>query len=417
MFDLDKWQEILGTMRKNKLRTFLTAFGVFWGIFMLVLLLGAGKGMQNGVQREFGNEAKNSLWVWQGKTTMPYGGLKPGRRIIFTNDDYEAIEREVSGIKRLARRNRLGGAYTLNHKTRNASFPLYGSNTVFFEINGEELVTGRFFNPNDLVEKRKVMILGERAKKVLFGDSTSAIGKYVNVKGIHFKVIGTYTLDGGGGRREERSYIPFSTYQSIFDTRPRIDLIGVLAEEHISAADIEADVRKILAVRHRFAVEDKQALEINNNEEGFQRFTSLFSGIEAFVWFVGIGTLIAGIVGVSNIMLIIVKERTKEIGVRKAIGATPWSIISLILQESVVITAFSGYLGLLLGSGLLELMNIGIQQIEKSGGQAPYFTHPEVDLRVAVAATIILIISGAFAGLMPALKAARVKPIEALRAE
>jgi len=417
MFDLDKWQEILGTMRKNKLRTFLTAFGVFWGIFMLVLLLGAGRGMQNGVQREFGNEAKNSLWIWQGKTTIPYQGMKPGRQIRFTNDDYEALIREVPGLASLARRNRLGGEYTLNYETKNGSFPLYGANSTFFEINGETVLKGRFFNPNDLAEKRKVMILGRRAREVLFGDSIPPIGKYVNVKGVYFKVIGTYELDGGNGRREERSYIPFSTYQSIFDTKRRVNLMGALAKEGVSAAQVEEGVRKVLAARHRFAIDDKQAIGINNNEENFKRFTGLFAGIEAFVWFVGIGTLIAGIVGVSNIMLIIVKERTKEIGVRKALGATPWSIISLILQESVFITALSGYLGLLLGAGLLELMSIGIRQIEKSGGQAPYFTHPEVDLRVAIAATVILVISGAFAGLVPALKAARVKPIEALRAE
>mgnify|MGYP001104799030 FL=1 len=417
MFDLDKWQEILGTMRKNKLRTFLTAFGVFWGIFMLVLLLGAGRGMQNGVQREFGNEAKNSLWIYQGKTTVPYQGMKPGRQIRFTIDDYEALAREVPGLANLARRNRLGGEYTLNYKTKNGSFPLYGANSTFFEINGENLLKGRFFNYNDLAEKRKVMILGRRAREVLFGDSIPPIGKYVNVKGVYFKVIGTYELDGGNGRREERSYIPFSTYQSIFDTRRRVQLIGALAKEGVSAATVEEGVRKVLSARHRFSLEDKQAIGVNNNEENFKRFNGLFAGIEAFVWFVGIGTLIAGIVGVSNIMLIIVKERTKEIGVRKALGATPWSIISLILQESIFITALSGYMGLLFGSGLLELMSLGIRQIEKSGGQAPYFTNPEVDLRVAVAATVILVIAGAFAGLVPALKAARVKPIEALRAE
>jgi putative ABC transport system permease protein len=417
MFDADKWQEILGTMRKNKLRTFLTAFGVFWGIFMLVMLLGAGKGMQNGIERMFQEEAINSFWIWNGKTSIPSHGFKPGRVIEFTNEDLKALATEIDGVEMTAPRNNLWGEYVIKYKEKNGAFRVFGSVNEFFLINGEKLNHGRMLNRNDQIERRKVVILGERAKNVLFGEKENAIGKYVEIKGVYFQVVGVYNTNENGGRNEERAYIPFSTLQYTFGQQNKVQLMAITSKPGANSQEIQARVREVMGKKHRFDPKDEQAIGINSNEENFKRFTGLFDAIATFVWVVGIGTLIAGVVGVSNIMLIIVKERTREIGVRKAIGATPYSIVSLILQESIIITAFSGYLGLLAGASLLSLMAWGIDMIEAGGGQLPFFYKPEINFDAALWAILILVMAGAIAGLMPALKAANVKPIEALRAD
>jgi putative ABC transport system permease protein len=414
MFDIDKWQEILGTMQKNKLRTFLTAFGVFWGIFMLVLLLGAGKGLENGVYNRFGAGAKNSIYVWSGKTALAHKGMSPGREIKFTNQDLGAMGRDIEDIQTLAPRNRVMGEYTINYKTQNGSYQVFGSEPGFLKINGEIPFRGRLLNEYDEREKRKVVVIGDQVSKVLFGEA-DPVGEYVNIRGIHFKVVGTFKMRGNNSsRREERAYIPFSTLQAAFNQNNQVQMMALVAEPGVSAKEMEDRMRNLLAERHKFSNEDKMAIGVENTEAEFLKVMGLFNGIKIFVWIVGIGTLIAGIVGVSNIMLIIVKERTREIGVRKALGATPLSIVSLILQESVVITAFSGYLGLLAGTGVLA----GLEYLmESSGAEAPFFANPEVDPGVALAATLVLVVSGALAGLMPALKAARIKPIEALRAD
>ncbi|MBC5776016.1 ABC transporter permease [Pontibacter sp. KCTC 32443] len=414
MFDLDKWQEILGTMQKNKLRTFLTAFGVFWGIFMLVLLLGAGKGLENGVYNRFGSGAKNSIFVWSGKTAVAHKGMKPGREIKLTNEDLNAINHEVSNLNKIAPRNRVMGEYTINYKKQNGSYQVFGAEPAFMEMNGERAHRGRLLNELDEKEKRKVVVIGEQAATVLFGEQ-NPIGEYVNIRGMYFKVVGTFKMGGNNGaRREERAYIPFSTLQSTFNQPNQVQMMVLTAQNGVPAKEVEDKLKSLLGQRHKFAADDEMAIGVENTEAEFQKVMGLFSGIRAFVWIVGIGTLIAGIVGVSNIMLIIVKERTREIGVRKALGATPFSIVSLILQESVVITAFSGYMGLLAGTGLLALLEYAMVS---SGAEMPFFANPEVDLSVALSATIVLVISGAIAGLMPALKAANIKPIEALRAD
>jgi putative ABC transport system permease protein len=414
MFDLDKWQEIWGTMQKNKLRTFLTAFGVFWGIFMLVLLLGAGKGLENGVYNRFGDGAKNSIYVWSGKTAVAHKGMKPGREIKLTNEDLRAIEREVANLNILAPRNRVWGEYTINYKTQNGSYQVFGTEPDFLDLNGERAYRGRLLNYYDEKEKRKVVVLGEQVAQVLFGEK-DPIGEYVNIRGIHFKVIGTFKARGNNsGRREERAYIPFSTLQGAFNQPNLVQMMALTAQDGVAAKDMEDRLRTLLAQRHKFSEDDDMALGVENSETEYLKLMGLFSGIRIFVWIVGIGTLIAGIVGVSNIMLIIVKERTREIGVRKALGATPVSIVSLILQESVVITALSGYMGLMAGTGVLALLEY---MLVSSGAELPFFANPEVDLSVALSATVVLVLSGAIAGLMPALKAANIKPIEALRAD
>lgn len=413
MFDLDKWQEILGTMRRNKLRTFLTAFGVFWGIFMLVLLLGAGKGMENGIWKEFGGGAMNSLFVGTGKTSLPWQGMKPGREIKFANDDLAAIRQQVDGVEILASRNRLFGEYTIVNGTKNGSYQVFGANSEFFQLNGEKLGRGRMLNPLDGVERRKVIVLGEKVHKVLFGDSLG-IGKFVQVKGVFFKVVGTFTSTANNGRNEERAYVPFTTFQTTFNQYNQVQNIVMSSRKGTPVKELEEQVRRLMSARHKFDPADKQAIYLENNEEEVARFEGLFTGIKLFVSVIGVLTLVAGVVGVSNIMLIIVQERTREIGVRKALGATPISIISMIVQESVVITSVSGYLGLLGGVAVLDAIRYALEQ---AGGTTSYFDHPEVNVGVALSATALLVVAGAIAGLIPAMKAANVKPIEALRAE
>lgn len=416
MFDLDKWQEIFDTMRRNKLRTFLTAFGVFWGIFILIVLLGAGKAMENGVKREFGGRVVSSYWLWSWKTSMPSHGLKPGRQIVFTNQDVTDLQRQIEEVAYAGTRNNLQGEYVIKYKDKNGSFRIFGATGDFLSINGEKLGKGRFINGSDELARRKVVILGEKARKILF-DDTDAIGKWVDIRGIYFQVVGIYNSNENNGQNEERGYIPFSTLQHTFGQQNRVERIALVGKKGIEPQEMKDKIKLLMAKKHKFAFEDEQAMGVRSNEEQMKQFMGLFSAIATFVWVIGIMTLIAGIVGVSNIMLIIVQERTREIGVRKALGATPFSIVSLIVQESIVITSLAGYFGLLAGASLLALFSWLIDMVEADGGRVGFFYRPEVELSTGINAVITLVIAGAIAGLMPALRAARIKPIEALRAD
>ena len=413
MLSIDKWQEIYATVRKNKLRTFLTAFGVFWGIFMLVLLLGAGKGFENGVHKEFGG-ALNSIYIWSGKTSVPHGGSKPGKTINFTDEDLHTFQNTFEETNLLSPRNRLQGEFVLKYKDKNGAFQVLGISPAHFSIDGQSSLSGRLLNDKDLDEKRKTVIIGTRVQEVLFGEDEDPIGKYIDIKGVYFKVVGVFKDKRNDSRRQsERVYIPHTTYQQAFNSDKKTVMFMVTPKAGIPAKQLEEKIKSYLAKKYNFSADDPQALGISNSEENYKRIQGLFTGINVLIWVVGIGTLLAGIVGVSNIMLIIVKERTREIGVRKAIGATPFSIVSLILQESVIITAIAGYAGLTAGVGILELLRMALN---KAGDNASFFSNPEIDLGVAVTAIGILVVSGALAGLIPAVKAAKIKPIEALRA-
>lgn len=403
-------------MRRNKLRTFLTAFGVFWGIFILIVLLGAGKGMENGIKREFGDRVSNSYWLWAWKTTVPSHGLKPGRQIIFDNQDVKDLQQYVEGVEFVGTRNNLFGEYVVKYKEKNGSFRMFGASSEFFAINGEKLNKGRLLNQHDERSRRKVVMLGEKAKKILFGDD-DAIGKWIDIKGVYFQVVGIYNSNENNGQNEERGYIPFSTLQHTFGQQNRVERITLVGKKGEEPKEMIHKIRTYMAKKHKFALEDEQAMGVRSNEEQMKQFLGLFSAIATFVWVIGIMTLIAGIVGVSNIMLIIVQERTREIGVRKALGATPFSIVSLIIQESIVITSLAGYFGLLAGASLLALFAWLIDMAEASGARVGFFYRPEIDIATGLNAIVVLVIAGAFAGLMPALRAANIKPIEALRAD
>ena len=414
MFDIDKWQEIYFTIKQNKLRTFLTAFSVSWGIFMLILLLAFGTGFQNGVEGQFSDVATNSLWLNAGQTSMPYKGMKPGRQVQMKNGDYEAVKEQITGVEHITARFFCFGEYTIRYKDKYSSFEVMGCHPDHRYLENQTPVKGRFINELDHKERRKVAAIGTKVAEGLFGGE-DPIGKMINVKGIMYKVIGIYE-DGGDENEVRRIFIPLSVAQLTYEGTQRVHQImfttGDASVEEVN--EIKHSVINMMSQRHTFSPEDSRALHIWNNVEEFQKFRSLFKGIQLFLWGVGLFTIIAGIVGVSNIMLIIVKERTREIGVRKAIGATPWSIISLFLQESIVITLLAGYIGLLAGVGLVELISWAMTNFEI---EAEFFSQPRVDLNVAFIATLILVIAGTMAGFFPARKAAKVSPIEALKDE
>lgn len=408
MFDIDKWQEIFFTISKNKLRTFLTAFSVAWGIFILMVLLGAGQGLRNGAMYQFGNDAVNSIWINGGQTSIPYKGLQPNREIQLNNDDYDYIQSKIEGVDHVTG-TVFNRTRTLSYKKEHGGFTVRPCKADHRYLENIQVVRGRFLNQADINEYRKVCAMGLPVKKALFKDE-DPIGKYIDVEGIPFKVVGTFYDQGNNDMN--RIYIPVSTAQRAYNAKNYLDVIwvstGISSVEHSNA--MLNDIRKTLAARHTFDPNDDRALGINNNTVEYSRIMNLLDGIKLFIWIIGIGTLIAGVVGVSNIMMIVVKERTKEIGIRKALGATPGSIISLIIQESVLITAVAGYIGLVSGVFLIEGFNKWIPPSD-------FFRNPEVNFGIAVSATVLLVISGAIAGLLPAMRAARIEPVIALRDE
>ncbi|MCX6250953.1 MAG: ABC transporter permease [Bacteroidetes bacterium] len=412
MFDLDKWQEIYSTIRKNKLRTFLTGFSVAWGIFMLIILLGSGNGLENGVKSQFGGGAVNGIWITNGMTGMDYKGLKTGRQIRFTNDDYKVMKSTLTGPDHMSARMFLGNNLT-SYKDQYGSFFISPCHPDYGYIKTINLLQGRFLNNIDITEFRKASVIGEKVKLALFrGKDTVALGKYININGALFKVVGVFRDFSRNDDEQKRIYIPITTAQRVFSGSNFVNQISFTTG---SADPDEVDKmveksKSILANRHTFDPKDERAINVWNKSEDVRKFTSLFRGIRLFIWIIGIGTIVAGIVGVSNIMMIVVKERTKEIGIRKALGASPSSIISLIMQEAIVITGFAGYIGLVLGVGVLELVRTYMPSTE-------FFKDPEADFSIAISATVLLIFAGAIAGFVPAMKAAKVRPVEALRDE
>ena len=410
MFDLDKWQEIFSTINKNRLRTFLTGFSVAWGIFMLIILLGSGAGLQHGAQNQFAGDAINSIWISPGKTSLPYEGLKPNREIRLTNSDLSEVDRNMDGIENLSARKYLYGSRQVSYQNKTGSYDILGCLPGERESEQIEILGGRFVNDLDVEDARKMACLGRDMKIELFGDA-DPIGAYVNFNGIPFKVIGYY-MDQGGDRDVRRAWIPLTTHQRVFGDPLRIDRMAMTTGDASieEANQIVDELRQQLAKKHRFDPADERAIFIRNRAEFFQRFVDLFFGIRVFIWIIGMGTILAGVVGVSNIMMIVVKERTKEIGIRKAMGATSSSIVALIMQESIFITTIAGYIGLTLGVALLEWVGGSL-----SGSE--FFMNPEVDLKVAISATVLLILAGSIAGFIPALRAAKIQPVVALREE
>jgi putative ABC transport system permease protein len=407
MFDIDKWQEIFGTIKKNKLRTILTAFSVAWGIFILIVLLAAGQGLRNGAQSQFGNDAANSIWIEGGRTSMPFAGLKPGRDITLHNPDFYTIKNNLKGVDRASAVYHGWESKVLSYKNEHAAFTVRSCAPDHYLLEKAKIIKGRFINQIDFNEFRKVCVLGMPVKEALFRKE-DPIGKIIDVAGTKYKVVGYFNDPSRGDN--ERIYIPLLTAQRIYNGKDNVETIWA-STGTVSTAGTEKmvnEIRNVFAKKYHFNPQDMNALGIYNNNVEYARVMGLLDGIKLFIFVIGILTLIAGVVGVSNIMMIIVKERTKEIGVRKALGATPFSIVSLIIQESVFITSIAGYVGLMLGIGVVEL-------IKSLGLEGDFFKDPDVNINIALSSVILIIIAGALAGLFPALKAARVEPITALR--
>lgn len=406
MIDFDKWQEILSSIRRHPMRTALTALGVFWGIFMLVLLLGAGKGLQNGVEYQFRDDAINSIWIRRGTTSIPYKGLPKGRDITFSNEDFDVLVNNFEEVDEITGRYYLSGDQTVSYGDKQLSFNTRAVHPGHQYLENTIMTNGRYINDKDIREYRKVAVIGRIVKQDLFDDE-NPIGKEITLGGIIYKIVGVYR-DTGGDNEMRTIYLPISTAQKVYAGDETIHqlMFTTVDMEVEDVVQLEEEVRASFARRHEFDVEDRRAIYVFSAAEEYQKFNSLFASIRGFVWFVGIGSILAGIIGISNIMLIVVKDRTKEIGIRKALGANPYSIVSMILQEAVLITALAGYAGMTFGIAMIYLM---------SSLEIEYFRNPTVGLGVGIAATIVLIIAGALAGLMPAVKAARIHPIEAMR--
>jgi putative ABC transport system permease protein len=420
LVDTDKWREIFNTLQQHKLRTSLTAFGVFWGIFMLTVLLGAGNGFENGVMEGF-PRLTNYVTIWsEGATQLPYEGMPVGRKITLVPSDVDAIAHNVASVAFVKAQNSLGiwggkPPYTV-HKSKNGAFSVRGGFAAIERVEGLRIIAGRSINEFDERERRKVVLIGNRVRDQLFAKDESPIGADITINDISFTVIGVFkSLQQGNEQQvEEWMYIPNDTLRYAFNQVGSLGNFIVVPKPGLHARVAETDVKRYLAQIHKVSPNDKGVFDSFNLQDQFDKIQGLFIGIKVFSWIVAIGTIFAGAVGVGNIMLIVVKERTRELGLRKALGATPASIIAMIMQESLFITAVAGYSGLAVGALLIE----GIaRMLEASGSHPNFFSHPTVDFGTAITALLVLIAAGVLASLMPAAKAVAVDPITALQDE
>ena len=413
MFDLDRWKEIYQTLSKNKLRSALTAFGVIWGIIMLIVMLAAGSGLQNGVSRDFSGRVANSVFMWSNTTSMAYKGFKKNRWFALTNDDTEALK-EIPELDLLSPGLQLGGwrgANNVTYKSRTGAFEVNGFQPSVQYIKLLKMTSGRFINDRDLQEERKICVIGKITKNVLFPNE-DPLGKYIKVSGVYFQVVGTFqsSLNGDDSEDEDRSiYIPFNTFQKAFNQGNRVHWFVMTSKKGIKASVVEEKAKTILKARHAVHPDDPRAIGGWNLEKQMDKFNVIFTGIQALSWFVGTLTLLAGVIGISNIMLIIIRERTQEIGIRRAIGATPVNVVLQIILESMILTTLSGIIGIIIGVWLIEIVGPYIQH--------DYFSNPEVKFEVVVKAFAILSLSGILAGIIPSVRAVQIKPIDALRTE
>lgn len=409
LIDIDKWQEILNSIWRHKLRTLLTAFGVAWGIFILVLMLGAISGLKTSFQYQFADDNLNSIWIWGGRTSKPFNGLTEGRSIDFNNEDFDYINFQIPDLEASTGRFYLSGTTVTKYKNTALSFRNRAVHPGHLILENNEMIEGRYINEADMQQYRKVAVIGRVVKEQLMPDVEDAVGEEISLDGTVYTVVGVFT-DSGGENEEKQIYIPISTAQRVYSAGDRIDQM-MFAGGDRSVEEMEVlseQLNQILSTRKQFDPDDNQALWLNNRAEDFEEFNSLFRTFGVITWIIGIFSIIAGVIGVSNIMLIIVKDRTKEIGIRKAIGATPSSIVGMILQESILITGVAGYIGMAAGVGMIAL----VQGVEEE-----YFRHPTVDVGIVVAATVVLVVAGALAGLLPALKAAHINPVIAMKSD
>jgi putative ABC transport system permease protein len=420
VFDPDKWHEIYFALKKNPLRTFFTAFGVFWGIFMLVIMMGAGEGLYNGASQDLGDMATNSVFMWTRRTTMPFNGFPRNRFYRFKNDDTRALLDNIPEIKHIAPRLQGWGGEGSNNVIRGertGGFNIQGDYPDYFLIDPVTITAGRFINHLDISGRRKIAIIGPRVFEEMFDQGEDPIGQYLQIQGVYFQVVGMFRSKKNSNNSDQENqsvFIPFTTLQQVYNYGDVVGWYSITAKDDVRVEVVETKAKELLKRRHNIHPDDNQAIGSFNMDNQWRKMTNLFNGISGLVWIVGIGTLLAGVIGVSNIMLIVVKERTKEIGIQRALGATPGIVITQIVIESVLLTSVAGYLGLVLGVGLIEIIS---KALSSSGSDPGMFINPSVDFSVAMWALGILVISGIFAGMIPAQRAVSIKPIDALRDE
>jgi putative ABC transport system permease protein len=418
LFDRDTWQEIFGSISKNKTRTVITVIGVLWGIFIYIALSGAAKGLDNGFERQFENIAMNSMFVWAQRTSIPYEGFKIGRSVELKLSDIEVLKKRVPEIEFIAPRNArgvFGGSSPLvvrNNKSSN--YNVYGDFPVYTKIATKKIYEGgRFINEEDIKYKRNVCVIGERTQTELFEKDEEPIGEYIRINDIYFQVVGVHKFVPGGGFESDGDiFIPFETYRQIYNSGDNVQWFTIAAYDDADVVKVEKDIKATLKRIHRVSPEDERAFGGFNLGEIFNKIVGFSKGMTLLSLIVGIATIIAGVIGIGNILLISVKERTKELGVRRALGATPSEVRNQIIVESVFLTVIAGILGIILGAFALAGINAATTDLT----DFPY-TNPTVPIPFILAALFIMVFLGTLIGLIPAQRAVSIKPIDALREE
>ena len=419
MFNRDRWKEILEVLTSNWFRTVLTAFGVFWGIFILIVLLAAGKGLENGINADFGDIATNTMFMWTRRTTKPYQGLPKDRSFEFQREDVRAIRDNVPNLRFISPRNQLrgfsSGGNNVVRGLNSGAYNVYGDYPEIINQDPMTVTSGRFINYNDINEKRKIAIIGQGVKNDLYEKGEEVLGTYIKIQGVNFLVVGTYKKNSsdGGEEAQKEIFVPFTAFSQAFNRGEDVGWMAITAKDGSSISVLKEKIINVMKKKHKVHPEDNRAIGYFDLYEQYNRVESLFSGIRWIAIIVGTFVLISGIIGVSNIMLIVVKERTKEIGIRRALGESPWSIKKQILMESIFLTIISGMTGIIFGA----LIIYGINALLESVGPVDMFLSPSVSIGVVASALTALVVSGLLAGFIPANSAIRVRPIEALRNE
>ena len=419
IFDRDTWQEIFGSIRKNKVRTVITVIGVLWGIFIYIALSGAAKGLDNGFERQFENVAMNSMFVWAQRTSIPYEGFKTGRNPQLKIQDVQALRNNIPAIQFIAPRNAKGvfdgsGGSQIVRGSKSGTYSIYGDFPEYTKIATKKIYDGgRFVNQADIDEERKVCVIGERTQKELFDEGEQPVGQYIRVDDIYFQVIGVHKyIQGGGFESDGDVFIPFSTYKKLYNTGDNVDWFTIAAFDDADVLAVEEQVKQTLKRIHRVSPKDERAFGSFNLGELFGRIMGFSQGMTFLSLIVGIATIIAGVIGIGNILLISVKERTKELGIRRALGATPSEVRIQIILESVFLTFVAGAFGIILGAFVLS----GIDAATANMTDFPY-TNPTVPISFVLGALAIMVTLGTLIGLIPAQRAVSIKPIDALREE